>query len=155
MPTFFNELATAATGDVLMCGNDDMVFQTEDWATQILAVANQFPDGLFDLGVATHNETHFPFSTVSRRAVAALGFIWDPRIFWGDIYLRDMMAYFGRAVMLPHVRIDHDWAGHRPDQVFRETRASKGRVESDPRYWCDVHAPCVQEAVERLRGLQA
>lgn len=147
MPLFFNELAKAASGDVLMCGNDDMVFQTPNWPFIILEVANRFPDGLFDFGVSTLNETHFPFSVVSRKVVDKLGFLWDPRIFWGDIFLRDVMAAFDRCVMLPEIRIDHDWAGHAPDQVFIESDKTIG-----PNYWTEIHATAVQDSVRRLQS---
>jgi glycosyltransferase involved in cell wall biosynthesis len=153
MPTFFNELFVNSTGDVLMCGNDDMIFQTRGWAPRILAAANEYPDGLFDIGVHTHNEEHYPFSIISRRVAETLGFIWDPRIFWGDIYLRDVMAWFGRCVMLPTVQIDHDWAGYAPDQVFRETRISKSQVEGSEAYWSGPHADAVRDAVAKLTGL--
>jgi hypothetical protein len=145
LPAFFNELATAAGGDVLMCGNDDMVFRTPGWPSLILEAANRYPDGLFDLGVATHNADHYPFAIVSRRTTDRLGFLWDPRIFWGDIFLRDVMAAFGRCEMLPHVQIDHDWAGWKPDQVFKESDKSIPRG-----YWSGVHAQAVREAVARL-----
>ena len=153
MPLFFNELYGASTGDVLMCGNDDMVFQTPGWPEAVLETANQFPDGLFDIGVMTLNETHYPFSIVSRKAADRMGFLWDPRIFWGDIFLRDVMAAFGRCVMLSAVQVDHDWAGNRPDGVFLETRESKGRCEGDSSYWSGVHLRAVNEAIDKLRGL--
>lgn len=153
LPVFFNELARAAQGDVLMCGNDDMVFQTVGWAPLILEEANNHPDGLFDIGVSTHNETHFPFATVSRRAVDALGFIWDPAIFWGDIFLRDVMAHFGRCVMLPTVRIDHDWVGWAPDQTYREANQND-IMRRDPTYWEGTHATAVRRAIAKLEALQ-
>lgn len=149
MPVFFNELAAATTGDVLMCGNDDMVFWTLGWPALLLAAANRFPDGLFDLGVKTLNETHYPFSTVSRAAVDRMGFLWDPEIFWGDIFLRDVMAAFGRCVMIPEVEIEHDWAGHSPDRVFNE--ADKDVVRRYPNYWTETHARAVHRAVAKLR----
>lgn len=149
MPVFFNQMAQAATGDVLLCGNDDMIFRTVDWVPMVLAETNKYSDGLFDIGVRTHNETHFPFSIVSKTVVERLGFLWDPRIFWGDIFLRDVMAAFGRAVMLPTVAIDHDWAGNAPDEVFRE--ADKDIIRRVPDYWTRVHARAVHEAVARLR----
>lgn len=155
MPVFFNDMLSVATGDVFLCGNDDMVFQTVDWPEQILEVANAHPDGLFNIGVSTHNAGHWPFSIVSRKAVECLGFIWDPQIFWGDIFLRDVMAFFGRAIMLPSVTIDHDWAGYQPDKVFVETRDSKSEVEGNPQYWIDVHRPAVIQAIERLKELRA
>lgn len=153
MPIFYNEMACLATGDVLLCGNDDMVFRTDCWARQVLDLANQYPDGLFNIGITTHNETHYPFSIVSRKAAERMGFLWDPRIFWGDIFLRDVMAWFNRCVMLPAVTIDHDWAGNHPDPVFNETRVSKSQCEGDPSYWPNVHAVAVQEAAWKLQGM--
>lgn len=153
LPAFFNELAAAATGDVLLCGNDDMVFRTPGWPGLLLEAANAYPDGLFDLGVTTHNESHYPFSIVSRAATERLGFLWDPRIFWGDIFLRDVMSAFGRAVMVPSVQIDHDWAGFRPDQVFVES--DKDILGKDPTYWSGTHATAVADAVAKLTPICA
>lgn len=153
MPQFFNELAAHATGDVLMCGNDDMIFRTPGWAAAILAAANQFPDGVFNLGVRTMNEGHYPFSIVSAIVVRELGFLWDPRIFWGDMFLRDVMMDLGRVQLLPEVRIDHDWVGFNPDSVFHES--DKDITGKDPSYWSGTHRTAVNDAVTRLRGLLA
>jgi hypothetical protein len=150
LPQFFQELYALAGGDLVMCGNDDMIFCTPDWPTKILAVANQFPDGVFNLGVSTFNEGHLPFSIISRAAVEAMGHVQDPRIFWGDIYLRDVMAAFGRVIMVPDVRVDHNWAGHAPDQTF--TEAEQGRLPD--RYW-ELHVEAIAEAVNKLRRLAA
>ncbi|MCR4301798.1 MAG: glycosyltransferase [Sulfuricaulis sp.] len=149
LPQFFNELAFAASGDTLMLGNDDMVFVTQGWAARILEAANRFPDGVFNVGVRTHNETHFPFSTVSRRVAEHLGFLYDPRIFWGDIFLRDVMGALGRNVMLDDVEIQHVWAGNDPDQTFLQGEGARRA----PGNWMTHHAQAVEEAVERLRGL--
>jgi glycosyltransferase involved in cell wall biosynthesis len=139
MPVFFNELAAAATGDVLLCGNDDMVFRTPGWPGRLLEAANAYPDGLFDLGVTTHNESHYPFSIVSRAVTERLGFLWD------------VMRAFGRAVMVPSVQIDHDWVGFRPDQVFAES--DKDILGTDPTYWSGTHATAVHEAVATLAAI--
>lgn len=148
---FLSDLLPWASGDVLMVGNDDMVFETSEWDRYVLEAANKFPDGLFDLGVETLNTTHFPFSIVSRYAVEALGFLYDPRIFWGDIFLRDVMAAFDRAVLLPGVKITHEWAGYKPDVTFQEAQHAKQTIGT-PEYW-QHHAVVVAEAVARLRGV--
>jgi len=159
MPLFFNQSAERATGDVLMCGNDDMIFQTVGWARSILDVADEYPDGLFDLGVSTLNTDNFPFSIVSKKAAERMGFLWDPRVFWGDIFLRDVMSHFGRCFLLPNVQVDHDWAGFRPDKVYLEQlapgEATKDILRRNPNYWTEVHRVAVNEAVDRLRGLLA
>jgi hypothetical protein len=152
MPLFFNQLAAASSGDVLMCGNDDMVFRTVGWPRLVLKEANKYPDGLFNLGVMTLNQAHYPFSIVSRTVVNRLGFLWDPQIFWGDIFLRDTLSVFGRTFMLPTVQVDHDWAGNNPDRVFLE--ANKNITMRDPSYWSRTHLQAVNRAVEKLKGLQ-
>lgn len=152
LPTFFNEMADVVSGDVLLCGNDDMVFCTEGWAEQILKVANEYPDGIFNIGVSTHNAAHYPFSITSRKVASHLGFLWDPRIFWGDIFLRDVMQKFGRCISLPSVQIDHDWAGNRPDKTFTEGNAQRF-LSRDDSYWTGPHAAAVLEAAEKLKEL--
>jgi hypothetical protein len=150
MATYFNEMLAASTGDVLMLGNDDMVFRTIDWPALVLAEANKYPDGLFDIGVTTFNQDHFPFSIVSRKAVERIGFIWDPRLVWGDLFLRDVMSAFDRCVRLPFVEIEHDWVGHKPDAVFLEGNQSSPE-NWNPAYW-EKHRMCVAEAVAKLRA---
>lgn len=153
MGRYINEAVCAADGDVLMIGNDDMIFRTPDWPAMVLAKANEFPDGLFDIGVSTYNEDHWPFATVSKKAIDALGFMWDPRVYWGDIFLRDAMGMLGRAVKLPEVVIEHDWAGHAPDSTFIE--ADQNSIyQREPHYWSTTHATAVAEAVSKLKHLE-
>lgn len=151
LPVFFNDMLHIATGDVFMMGNDDMVFRTPGWAQLVLSEANKYSDGLFDIGVNSHNRDHYPFATVSRRAVDILGFIWDPRLYWGDIFLRDVMGHFGRCVYLPNVRIDHDWAGWNPDRTFVEGNQLDAKRHG--KYWSEVHTPAVLEAIQKLESL--
>ena len=152
MAAFFNEMSQVATGDVLMLGNDDMVFKTPNWPRFVLKAANRYPDSLFNLGVRTFNEDHYPFSIVSRRAASYMGFLWDPRLVWGDLFLRDVMAAFERCVLLPSVEIEHDWIGNQPDQVFLD--GDQGNAANwDATYWTKHHA-CVREAVAKLEVLR-
>jgi hypothetical protein len=153
LPVFFEELRQVATGDLFMCGNDDMVFRTPDWSTLVLAEANRYPDGLFDLGVETLNAGVFPFSIVSRQAIDQIGFLQDPQLMWGDLFLRDVMATFGRAIRVPSVVVDHQWMGLRPDTVFTEGDQGNPQYRS-PAYW-QQHQACVAAAVAKLRGVSA
>lgn len=149
-PRFLQDALTLSSGDVIMVGNDDMLFETEAWDKLILRAANNFPDGIFNFGVETLNTAHYPFSIVSRHVVDVLGHVYDPRIFWGDIYLRDVIAHFGRTVLLPEVRITHDWAGFKPDMTFAVANDLKTGVETNgPAYW-ENHRKVVNEAIHKL-----
>lgn len=150
MAAFFNELYLASTGDVLMCGNDDMVFKTVGWDRLILDAANRFADGIFCFGTKTYNETHYPFAAISKFAADAMGYFWHPRVAWGDVFLRDVMAAFDRAAILDHVEIAHDWAGFAPDQTFNEENQND-IYRREPNYWPDVHERAVAESIAKLR----
>lgn len=152
MHEFFNGMLSFASGDVLMIGNDDMVFKTPGWPTLILNEANKYPDGVFVFAVRSFNDDHFPFAIVSRKAVDVLGFIWHPGLFWGDIFLRDVMGAFGRAVKLPNIEVEHEWMGHTPDATFLEGKQHE-IWERDATYWATAHAPAVSEAIEKLRPM--
>ena len=141
LPIFFEEMRHMASGDLFMCGNDDMVFRTPNWPELVLAEANKYPDGVFDLGVDTLNAGVFPFSIVSRKAVDAMGFLQDPRLTAGDVFLRDVMAHFGRAIRLPSVRVDHEWQGYTPEHP-----------SLDHVYWA-LHKTAVAEAAAKLEVL--
>jgi hypothetical protein len=150
---FLWDMVGMMDGDVLMVGNDDMIFETPGWDIQVLRAANNFPDGIFDIGVETLNTSHYPFSIVSKKVVKQLGFVYDPRIFWGDIFLRDVMAAFDRTVLLPTVKVTHDWAGYKPDATFGEADHLKLTIGT-AEYW-QKNAEVVREAVEKLSGVLA
>jgi hypothetical protein len=146
-PVFFNELYRASDGDVLMSGNDDMVFKTPGWDRLILEEANKYSDGIFDIGVMTHNYLNFPFATISRKMADAVGCFFDPRFFWGDIFWRDVTSHFGRAVPLHSVEIEHDWIGFNPDRVFIAGESTRRADHSQ------YHSQSVAEAVAKLETI--
>jgi hypothetical protein len=148
LPLFFDDMRVAADGDLLMCGNDHMVFRTPAWPELVLAETNKYPDGIFHIGIGTFNESRFPFSIVSRQAVQAVGSLQDPRLHWGEVYWRDVMTAFGRDLVLPSVRVEQ-WMGRTPKRILTNAR------QSDAHKWDDgyraLHRKVVAEAVNRLR----
>jgi hypothetical protein len=130
-----------------MCGNDDMVFMSEGWVTRFLATANAYPDGLFDIGGWTFPAGSFPWSVVSRDFVRRLGFLNDERLLYSDIFLRDVCAAFGRAIMVPEVSILH------VGSAAKDANVAKWHLHTiADAYWA-LHARCVGEAVARLRAV--
>ena len=157
LPRFYNEMAAIATGDLLICGNDGMIFQTQGWPRLIIEEANKYPDGIFSIGVSTSlNDDNFAFSIVSRQFVQKLGKINDERLLVSDIFLLDVMKHFGRAMKLRTVAFLHDWAGHTDDQTCREAnRHEFGQVFANVRGdWTEEyrerHDRVVREAIAKL-----
>jgi hypothetical protein len=149
LPRFYNEMVQHTTADLIMCGNDDMIFKTPEWAYLYRDVSDLYSDGVFCLGAYTYPTSAFPFSVVSRRMVDALGFLNDERLLYSDIFLRDVVARAGgRALLVPEVEIEHvgvcdaDCAAVKMD--MHEHFAEK--------YW-QLHDKCVWEAVAKVRPL--
>jgi hypothetical protein len=147
LPLFFDDMRTAAEGDVLLCGNDQMVFRTPAWPELVLAETNKYPDGIFHIGIGTFNDRIFPISIVSRKAVQTVGTLHDPRLHRTDAYWREVMAAFGRDLMLPAVRVEQ-WVGRTPHRILTSAR------QSDARQWDDgyraLHRNVVADAVSKL-----
>jgi hypothetical protein len=159
LPTFYNEMLEEATGDLFLCGNDDMVFRTRGWASGVLELANQYPDGIFNIGVTTGlNDDKFPFSIVSRRLTELMGLINEPRLLFSDIFLLDVARAFDRSIRISTVEIGHDWAGHSDDQTRREANEHEfSMVFADTagnwtQSYRDLHDGVIAETVARIRG---
>ncbi len=150
LPRFFNQMAKVATGDIFMCGNDDQIFATSGWDAHYLAKANQYPDGVFDIGAMTYPAGAFPFSVVSRQTVDALGFLNDERLLYSDIFLRDLMGRFGRLAFLPDVTIYHEDPDHGEDQVALDAKLA---LHHDAGTYWQLHNRCVNEAVAKIQPL--
>jgi hypothetical protein len=117
LATLINETARLSQSDLIIVVNDDAVFETHGWDAMLIEEAAHYRDGVFDFGVDTvMNNENFVFPCISRRSVQALGCFFDERLVYTDIWLRDVMSKFGRAIRVPHVRIRHDWTGMTSDQ---------------------------------------
>jgi Glycosyl transferase family 2 len=160
LPSFYNEMARLARGDILICCNDDVIIETPDWPQLIIEAANQYPDGIFNIGVSTiRGEENYIFSCVSRKLVDRLGFINDERLVYSDIFLMDVAKHFNRLSKLWTVRFRHNWAGENPAGMDA-TRADAQRVEFEmvladaTGAWSDkyrrLHNSVVAEAVARI-----
>lgn len=138
LPAFANECARLAQADLVLVVNDDAEFQTPGWDTKLLRAAAEYPDGLFVFGVETANAQNFIFPCVSRRLMQTLGGVFDERLIYPDIWLRDVLYPFGRAIRLNDVVIAHHWQGPSADQ---ERAVLEART---PAYQA-FYAQCVDE----------
>jgi len=142
-----NECAAQATGNLLLVANDDLIFETPDWDVKLETAAARYPDGLFDLGVDTVlNNANFCFPCTSQKTVSVLGFFFDDRLLYPDIWLRDVMLPFNRAIRVPEVTIRHAWRGMTEDQMRAVSVA-----RADPNYDA-LYARCVEEGRRKIEA---
>lgn len=146
LATFINQAARLSRADLVLVVNDDAVFETQGWDQALIDVAAQHPDSIFDLGVDTvMNNENFVFPCTSRRVIDAIG-VHDERLIYNDIWLRDVMRGFDRAIRVPQVTIRHDWKGMTHEQVQALD------VVRDPVY-ARLYDRCVREAQGRVRTM--
>jgi len=146
LPSFINEAARLATADLLIVVNDDAEFLTQKWDDKIVAAALRFPDGLFNFGIETANADNFIFPCVSRTLIDALGCVYDERLIYPDIWLRDVLMPFGRAVRLRDVAVAHHWQGQTPDQAQAATTVHTME-------YARLYAQCVEEGRAKVRAV--
>lgn len=145
LASLINEAARLSHADLIMVVNDDAEFLTPGWDLKLEAAASQFPDGIFDLGVDTvMNNGNFVFPCMSRRTMETLDCFFDERLVYTDIWLRDVMEPFGRAVHVPGVTVRHNWTGMTEDQ-----RQSLKVVHGHG--YEQMYAHCVEEGREKVR----
>lgn len=116
LPAFANEAARLSHADLVLVVNDDAEFQTPNWDRLLAEHAAEYPDGIFVFGVETANAKNFIFPCVSRRQIDLLGGVFEERLVYPDIWLRDVLQPFNRAIRVKDVTIAHHWQGMSSDQ---------------------------------------
>ncbi len=144
LATLTNEAARAAAAPLILVVNDDVEFQTPAWDLALQAAAAAYPDGIFNLGVTTMNAGKFVFPCVSRRQIDVLGCLFDERLVYTDIWLRDVVKPFGRAIRVPEVRIEHHWEGKTDDQTNAAAKVQTPEYQQ-------LYALCVAEGQAKIR----
>jgi hypothetical protein len=110
----WNMLVKKATGDLLMMGNDDLVFHTEGWDKKIIEVIESmgFKDNIFVAWAndgAPNSEVRCTFPIVSKEWVEAVGYF-VPECFnflWHDTWVHAVGKEVGRLIYIPDVLIEH------------------------------------------------
>jgi len=142
---FINECADRAKADLLIVVNDDVTFETKGWDTKLVAMAAKYPDGIFDFGVDTVlNNANYVFPCQSRRQVETLGCFFDDRLIYPDIWLRDVLKPFGRAIRVPEVVIRHNWQGQSHEQRRAVPMTQTATYQA-------LYHQCVREGQEKIR----
>lgn len=140
---FINEAARMSRGDLVLVINDDVEFRTRGWDARLLAHAALYPDGIFNIGVEVENADNFIFPCVSRRQVQVLDGVFDARLIYPDIGLRDVLRAFDRAVRVHDVVLRHNWQGMSVEQMVAQPMTQSTGYEA-------LYGQCVREGIERL-----
>jgi len=114
-------------GDVLMMGNDDIIFQSENWDSVVLTMDEFFTDGIYVFYPHDSNDGKCTFPIVSSKWVDTLGYLY-PEIFEflaHDTYAQRVGQGLDRLIKLKGFVIDHRhfaFGKSYYDQTYRQHR---------------------------------
>tara|TARA_A100000171_G_C2110822_1_gene134942 strand:+ start:54 stop:755 length:702 start_codon:yes stop_codon:yes gene_type:complete len=104
----WNRLAESVEADFYMLAGDEVQFVTKDWDTKIFAVKEQWPDGIFCVGVYDGRDwrkNNCTTPVVTKEWGQALGYYFNP-VFWHwqiDKYTGELAMSIDRFIFLETV----------------------------------------------------
>lgn len=145
-----NEMAEIAYGELLLQGNDDMEFVTQDWDQLLINKANKYPDSIYALKMWNNrNINTMPFPIVNKKLIEIMGCYCPEVIPWVDRFIHTVMAELNRLIDVHEVKVLH----HRNnDAVWHEAmRACRPEWERDNR--ATYQKPLVDRWVNKLGAI--
>lgn len=131
----WNELLQDARGELVMQGNDDVVFRTQGWDRMVQGAFDASLDKIIfvhgsDQGM--HYERFGAHGVVHKRWVDACGFFIPPYFSsdFGDKWLNDLANELGRRVYLPFV-VEHMHFMFKKAEIDRTTAERLARHKRD------------------------
>ena len=107
----WNELYIRSIGDIIIMGNDDLIYRTESWDRTVELESNIFKDDIYCMWMddRINRENHCAFPIVSRKWCETLGYF-TPGVFYfgyNDTWVFDIAKRVGRCRFLGGVIAEH------------------------------------------------
>jgi glycosyltransferase involved in cell wall biosynthesis len=108
----WNIMAAHCSGDLIMMGNDDLVWHTEGWDVRLTEIFEEYPDQIFCAWFndqTKNSRAQCAFPIVSRRWYNTLGYF-TPEVFeffYHDTWVRDVAQRVGRLVYIEDFVVEH------------------------------------------------
>lgn len=112
LSSLWNECQQAASADIFMQCDDEVVFRTDGWDAHVLAAFEQYPDRICFVHGQDGHQVPGSFGTLGflhRRWVETVGYFTPPYFSsdYGDTWLNDVSNMIGRRVYLSSVFTEH------------------------------------------------
>lgn len=157
----WNQLARKTNAELLMMGNDDLVFHTVGWDRAAEEVLTLYPDGIFcawfnDGSPKAAERCAFPI--VSSIWVDALGYF-TPQCFnflYHDTWIADVGRRVGRLHYMPDILVEHRhfaFGKAEYDDTYRAHREGQGDKRKEDGAMFEQTAPERQNDADKLKAL--
>ena len=125
----WNILAKQCSGDVLIMGNDDLIYRTENWDTLLEKELIAYPDDIYCAWMQdkSKGKNHCAFPIVSRLWYETLDYF-TPGIFhfgYNDTWIFCIAKLIGRCHFIPHIIGEHK---HCKDDTYLYNRSQRGNL---------------------------
>ena len=110
----WNILAEQCSGDVLIMGNDDLIYRTANWDSLLEKELINYPDDIYCAWMEDelNRKKHCAFPIVSRLWYETLGYF-TPGVFhfgYNDTWIYDIAKQIDRCHFIPHIVGEHMYA---------------------------------------------
>ena len=107
----WNDLYEKSVGDIIIMGNDDLLYQTPSWDRMVELESNKFEDEIYCMWMddRINRENHCAFPIVSRKWCETLGYF-TPGVFhfgYNDTWVFDIAQKINRCRFLGGVVAEH------------------------------------------------
>ena len=159
----WNVLASNSSGNVLIMGNDDVIYKTRGWDSILIEETLKFKDDIylmwFNDGIKKNKHASFPI--ISRKWYETLGYF-TPGCFnfgFNDTWLFEISLIIKRAHYLDNVLIDHmSW---KSDKKYWDSTYARNRTQErgnlynkDKEIWDKTYYERIKEAVKLIHLIE-
>ena len=125
----WNDLYAKSVGDILIMGNDDLVYRTSLWDLRIEKESERFEDEIYCMWMddMINDDRHCAFPIVSRKWCETLGYF-TPGVFefgYNDTWVYDIAKRIGRCKWIGNVVAEHmhfSQSKSQTDDTYRRNR---------------------------------
>ena len=132
----WNDLYERSLGDIIIMGNDDLLYRTPGWDRTVEKNTDTFPDDIYCMWMndGINGEGHCAFPIVSKKWCDTLGYF-TPCVYnfgYNDTLIFEVAQLVGRTHWLPHVHGEHmhfSVGKSQQDKTYLENR--QGKFQND------------------------
>jgi glycosyl transferase/beta-hydroxylase protein BlmF len=123
----WNLMAKVSMGDVIIMGNDDLIYRTPEWDSILMKELSPIKDNIYCAWVndGINQDKHCAFPIISRKWIETLGYCFAPEgtfnFGYNDTWVFDIGKRVGRLKYIPNILVEH-------------MHFSKGKAEMDDTY---------------------
>ena len=155
----WNEIANKCTGNLLIMGNDDQLYETNNWDSILLDKVIKYKDEIYCawFNDNLHQVRHCAFPIISRKWYNTLGYF-SPGIFnffYNDTWIFDIAKRLDRLEYIYEVSVPHyHWTRSRKMDNTTKRNSGSGKGALDGKIWNETEHRRIEEA-NKLRQVMA